>query len=290
MKALIGLILIATLTASCHSGSSNAQVNDNSVVYDVRDRAIADSLLDIMGRHKKLPAGEIMVKIGSYFLNTPYVAHTLESGKEEKLVINLREMDCTTFAENVLAMTNTVRSKDPGFDRFIKEIERIRYRNGVRDGYLSRLHYFSDWIYDNHQKKIVRDMSRDIAHILYPNKTDFMSTHPQSYKVLGENPGLIDGLKAFEMEISERKAWFIPKKNLPEFEDQLTDGDIIAITTNIDGLDVVHVGMVIRAEGGKVRMLHASSREMKVVVTEETLNEYLQGSKTATGIMVARPL
>jgi hypothetical protein len=290
MKTLIGLILFAALTVSCHSSSSNLQMNDSSLVFDARDREIADSLLMIMDRHKKLPAGELMVKIGQYFLNTPYVAHTLETGKDEKLVINLREMDCTTFAENILALTLTVKSKDPGFNRFVKEIERIRYRNGIRDGYLSRLHYFSDWIFDNHQKKIVRDVSRDIAHILYPNRTDFMSTHPLSYKVLSENPGLIGDLETYEKEISERKAWYIPKKNLHEFEDQLTDGDIVAITTNIEGLDVVHVGIVIRAEGGKVRMLHASSREMKVVVTEETLNEYLQGSKTTTGIMVARPI
>ena len=38
------------------------------------------------------------------FLNQPYVAHTLEVGDPEQLVVNTRELDCTTLVENVLAL------------------------------------------------------------------------------------------------------------------------------------------------------------------------------------------
>ena len=87
--------------------------------------------------------------------------------------------------------------------------------------------------------------------------------------------------------ISERMAWYIPKKNLREYENKLKDGDIVAITTHIDGLDVMHVGFVVWINN-RVRLLHASSREEKVIISEETLEDYLQSNKSATGIMVAR--
>jgi hypothetical protein len=118
---------------------------------------------------------------------------------------------------------------------------------------------------------------------------NFMSTHPASYQVLNKHPELVEELRQIEKAISERKVWFIPKNKIAEFEDQFKDGDIVAITTNIDGLDVTHVGLVFWRDG-RVRLLHASSKDMKVVITNETLEEYLQGSKSATGIMISRPL
>ena len=46
---------------------------------------------------------------------------------------------------------------------FIKNLETIRYRNGVLDGYPSRLHYFTDWIRNNEQKGLVRDITSELG-------------------------------------------------------------------------------------------------------------------------------
>jgi hypothetical protein len=119
---------------------------------------------------KQTPPGELMVKVGSFFLETPYVANTLETEGEERLVINLREMDCTTFAENCLALTRTIQSKRPGVDQFWQELARVRYRNAKINGYTSRLHYTTDWIFNNQQKKLVQDVTADIsANTLHQN-------------------------------------------------------------------------------------------------------------------------
>lgn len=254
-----------------------------------KDKEIAERILDECRKDRKLPAGELMVKVASSLLETPYVAHTLETGKEEKMVINLRELDCTTFVENCLALTRTIRSGKSGFDHFVSELENIRYRNGSRDGYPSRLHYFSDWLYDNEQKKIILNISRDMAHTIMPNRVNFMSTHPGSYRVLSENPDLVPAIASQENEISGRMTWFIPKAKLPDLEAQLNDGDIIAFTTFIEGLDISHVAIAVR-KNGQVRFYHASSKLNKVVLSEETLAEYLNNSKMASGIMVARAL
>jgi hypothetical protein len=289
MRKLVSLIGIIALFIACHSRSSSVILPDENIFFQPKDREIVESIITQNAHERGIETSELMIKVASFFLETPYVAHTLETGADEKMVINLRELDCTTYAENVLALVRTIKSKEQTFDRFVNELEKIRYRNGIRNGYLSRLHYFSDWIYENHKKKNVKDMSGEIAHILYPNIVNFMSTHPASYKVLDEHPELVEELKRTEGTISERMAWYIPKNKIAEFEDQFKNGDIVAITTHIDGLDVTHVGLVFWRDG-RVRLLHASSKEMKVVITSETLEEYLQGSRSATGIMIARPL
>ena len=39
------------------------------------------------------------------FIGRPYVAHTLEVADPERLVVNTRQLDCTTLVENVTALT-----------------------------------------------------------------------------------------------------------------------------------------------------------------------------------------
>jgi hypothetical protein len=116
-----------------------------------------------------------------------------------------------------------------------------------------------------------------------------MSTHPESYPALKNNPGFVEIIKKQENDISNRMTWYIPKNRLAEFENQLKDGDIIGIATSIDGMDISHVVIAIFVEG-RIHMLHASSRENKVVISSQPLETYLLNSKMATGIMVARPL
>ena len=65
------------------------------------------------------------------------------------------------------------------------------------------------------------------------------------------------------------------------------DGDIIAITTNLPGLDVAHVGIA-EYINGKLHLLHASSTLGKVVVSEEPLRQMLRNHKSWSGIRVVR--
>jgi len=256
---------------------------------DPQDREIAEQFFSQTAGLRGLSTGELVVKAGKFLLGTPYVGQTLEVSDSEKLVINLRELDCTTFAENCLALARTLRMKKPEFDDFARQLQFIRYRDGIRNGYPSRLHYFSDWIYDNNRKKTVKDMSQEIAHTLIPNLVNFMTTHKKNYPALTNNPDFMSTMAGLEAEISGRMTWFIPKNNLPEFEDKLNDGDILGITTDIEGLDISHVVVALRIDG-RIRFIHASSTERKVVISDEPLFDYLSRSKMSSGIMVARPL
>lgn len=289
MKKLLNFIIFASLITGCTGNQRRLPVPESEIIFEQQDKEIISQVIKMFSEEKKTPAGVLMVRIGAYFLNTPYVGNTLEVGDSEKLVVNLRGLDCTTFAENCLALSRNIRSKNPGFESFAEELQFIRYRNGIREGYPSRLHYFSDWIYNNSGKKLVEDVSQDIAHTILPNRVSFMSSHPESYMQLRNDSALIPVITGQENEISSRIAYYIPKSGIAEIEDKLQDGDIVGITTTIKGMDVSHVGILIR-RGGRIHLMHASSLLGKVVISEETLDEYLKNSKSATGIMVARPL
>ena len=230
--------------------------------------------------------GELMIEIGKSFLGTPYVSSTLETKRAEHLVINLREFDCVTFVENVVALAGYVKSREKSFEAFQRLLQKIRYRQGRLQGYSSRLHYFSDWIHDNQKKGILRDVTAEIGGSPMKKAMTFMTTHPDLYSPL-KNLVNLRRMRSVKRTISKRSLFFIPKKAVRRLEDRIRDGDLIAITTNREGLDVQHVGLALKMKN-RIHLLHASSIEGRVVLSQETLYRYLMQSSARTGIMVAR--
>ncbi|MBN2635068.1 MAG: DUF1460 domain-containing protein [Prolixibacteraceae bacterium] len=289
MKLAFFSVIVALLLLGCSSFSKNKTEDPGeNIIYQSKDKEILAKVIAELNTEKDLSIADLMIKAGLFFLETPYVERTLEK-EPEQLVVNLRGMDCNTFAENCLAIARTIKSNNPGFEQFAKELKNIRYRDGVLDNYPSRLHYFSDWIYNNDQKKLVENVSQNITNIPYPLEINFMSTHPDSYLQLKNNEDFISTISVQEKEISNRLMHYIPENKIAEIENLLQDGDIAGITTNVSGLDIQHVVILIR-HNGRIRLLHASSSANKVVLSEESLEDYLKNSKSATGIMVARPL
>ncbi|WP_373397222.1 N-acetylmuramoyl-L-alanine amidase-like domain-containing protein [Algoriphagus halophilus] len=70
-------------------------------------------------------------------------------------------------------------------------------------------------------------------------------------------------------------------------EKEIQSGDLIAITTSMSNLDVVHTGFAIE-KNGRIHLLHASSKNQEVEISEKPLSDYLAGNKSQSGIMVAR--
>jgi hypothetical protein len=234
------------------------------------------------------PVGDIMVMLGKSFLGTPYVGHTLEAPGEEHLVTNLREFDCLTFVENMLTISRCVKMQVRTFDGFTEQLMRIRYRGGVLDGYPSRLHYFTDWVEDNQQKKIVREVTHDLGGVETSSIINYMSSHRESYRQLSDTTYLARTV-ANERKLTAAKRYFIPKDHLPDAEKLMRGGDIIGITTSMEGMDIAHTGLAVES-GGTIRFLHASLSAKKVELTEGSLAEYLARHGSQTGIIVARPL
>lgn len=219
------------------------------------------------------------------FIRTPYQAHTLEATPDEQLIVNLRELDCTTFVESTLALAT--QRNDTTFAGYCQRLQHLRYRHDTVAGYPSRLHYLSEWLYENQRKGVLENLTEQLGGKPYAKKLQFMSTHRQAYRPLkGEEN--YQAMRRVEALLAERKLFYIPKSEVQLIEKQLNEGDIIAITTPVPGLDVSHVGFAVRQKG-RIYLLHASSEAGQVVISEKPLAEYLAGNKNQTGIMVARP-
>lgn len=231
---------------------------------------------------------DIIVEIGKSFIGIEYVAHTLEKDGAEQLVINLTGLDCTTFLETSLAFARCVKSGKTTFEDYKKELTYIRYRDGIIDEYPSRLHYFSDWIYNNIKKGIVKDVTKELGGEEIKFNVHYMSTHPESYKHLKENPDFIPIIRKQEKEINKRTYYYIPKTKVKAIENKIETGDLIAITSSVKGLDINHVGYAVKMKDGKTYFMHAPQANTKVQITPEPLHEYLKKIKRHTGIIVLR--
>jgi len=223
-----------------------------------------------------------------YFLGTPYVSGTLEVNQEEKLVVNFKELDCTTLVETCMALSRTLNKKEFDFTSYCNELQSIRYRKGIINGYTSRLHYISEWISDNEEKGILTDITQKTGGIKYLIKLSFMSDHAALYNRLKEHPERIDSIKKIEQQINDAgNRYYLPKAQIKSKESFIKDGDIICFTTSIEGLDVSHMGIAYRKDG-ILTFIHASSNEKKVIINPASIHEYCKRMKKNTGIMILR--
>lgn len=230
---------------------------------------------------------ERLIALGKLFLGTPYVAKTLELEGGESIVLNLRGLDCTTYVENVLAFNQLSLQPEKSLEDFGKQIERIRYRDGQLHGYSSRLHYFSEWISNNEEKGLVKDLTTSMGSVTEVRNIDFMGKHPQFYPQLSDK-GEVQKITKIEERLSSQPFNYIPLAEIPAIEHKIESGDILALVTSINGLDVTHTGFALWQKG-QLHLLHASTSG-EVVISDKPLTSYLKGIKKNIGILVVRPL
>jgi hypothetical protein len=253
-----------------------------------QDRHILSTFFSQTVAEKGASISELIIQSALFFLNTPYVGHTLEVGDEERLVINLRELDCTTFMETCVALSRTLQMNTPYFDAYCKNLERIRYRNGVVNGYVSRLHYTTDWIADNVSKGILEDVTEKIGGVPLDLQLTFMSSNPDSYVHLKGQPERTARIKQVEDIVNKRGTYhYIPKEKIPSIQGQIRSGDLICFTTSMKGMDVSHVAIAYW-QNGVLTFIHASSTAKKVTVEPDTLVGYCEKIRSNTGIIVLR--
>lgn len=257
-----------------------------------RDKSEVNDILKKFSVEKKSPS-TLIVAIARELRGKPYVAKTLENDSTENLVINLRQLDCTTYVENVLAIYECLKNDRCTFEDFYGYLRRIRYVNG-EVSYPSRQHYFTEWIAENTKDGYVKEVSLPnppftaIQHL----KINFMSTHTKLYPMLKANPDMVSPIRDTEKRLSGNEYPYIPKtaiSNSKLMRSTVHDGDIIAITTSKEGLDTSHIGIAVWHKDG-LHMLNASQIHKKVVEEPMTLYQYMQKHPSQTGIRIIRVL
>jgi len=277
MKSYLSLIIFVILAMGCNSQ------NKVTTYISTIDLQIFDSIKNDMYASNMHPK---LLDIAEFFIETPYLGGVLDKSSKEELVVNLHQLDCVTYVENVLSLYSIKDTSDFN-EKFCEELQKLRYRNNKVEGYISRLHYYTEWLYRNVQKGTLVDKTRELGGIVYSKHIDFMSKNYTKYKFLANNLSLVEQIKEKEDFINSLNFYYIPKESISNIEYKIIDGDIILITTKISGLDVSHLGLAIWKDG-YVHLLNASSRNKKVEISDKSLIEYLLDNKLQTGIMVAR--
>jgi hypothetical protein len=226
------------------------------------------------------------------FLGRSYVAATLEVSDEETLVVNTRQLDCTTLVETVTALTLCAYRNLYTYRDYLNALVAMRYRQGIIDGYPSRIHYFTDWIMENAQAGIVSEIQNPNPPFsaIQTVEVNYMSSHPEAYKALREHPAFLPRIAEMEQRVSGHQFRYIPKaavKDSPALREAVKDGDIIAITCNKSGLDIAHLGFAVWHKDG-LHLLNASQLHKKVIDEPMLLGQYLSKHPSHTGIRIIR--
>lgn len=258
--------------------------------YQTADSVFISSLL---AEAAQLPQTEnLQLFFARKFIGLPYVPHTLEIFDEERLVVNTRELDCTTLVENVAALTICAGQRRYSFCDYIDILTDLRYRGGKMGNYTTRLHYFTDWIADKTDMGYVTEIQTPNPPFSSVQRINayYMTTHTGAYKALVSHPEFVPVIKEQEQKLTGSTYRYIPKaeiRNTELLRHTVKDGDIIAITCNKKGLDIAHLGFAVWRNNG-LHLLNASMIHRKVVEEPVTLYRYLQKHPTHTGIRIVR--
>jgi hypothetical protein len=246
----------------------------------------------------RLSTGRAAARVGEFAIGSPYEAFALEAyikaggdpAKKEPLTLSLRKFDCVSLVESSLAVARVGDDPQPAtWDRFAREMERMRYRGGVRGNYTTRLHYFSEWISDGAKRGLLRDLGPELGAVQDARPLRFMTEHRASYPALASDY-VFEEIGEMERELDSSPRWMIPAGRIAEVSPRIESGDVLAFATAIPGLDVTHSAFAYRDSAGVLRVLHAPLSGGAVEITAHTLPEYVGAIRRATGILVARPL
>lgn len=280
LKSVVMCVLLAGISFC------SAAVEWGDVRYSQKDVDKFEEVMALTAGDREAPMSEMVVKIAKHYLGTPYVAGTLEI-EPEQLTVNMAETDCILFVEMCVALALTAKDAEPSFDKYLDNLASLRYRDGIVDGYTSRLHYTSEWIAQGERRGVFKEVTSDCGGRPIAQKFNFMSTHPASYKQLKDSPDDVAKMRRIEQALEAQDYCYIPKADLPRCVKDIRSGDIVAFCSTVAGLDIVHIGIALR-DGDTLTFIHASTTAKKVIINPQPLVTYINGVKSQSGLRVIR--
>ena len=238
--------------------------------------------------------GPVVQAVGRHFRGRPYRTGTLDAPTTETLVARFDGFDCVTFVETALALARGAQASDTTYAGFARRLAEQRYRDGGPVGYCGRLHYFTEWIADNATRGHVRRLGAQLEGRPLRDTLDFMSTHRSAYDRFATDDSLFACVQEMEARLRAQQrrdpVRYVPQDSIRAVYDQLRAGDIVALVSSIDGLDVAHTGLVyVPPDSGPntIGLLHASLTDG--VTVSPDLQRYVRTIDRQIGMVVARP-
>lgn len=222
-------------------------------------------------------AKEDLTYIGLHFLGKPYTRNSLSSSNSETLVADLSSFDCVTFIENSLALAHS-----KGIDSLYRTALRHYRYAGDSIQYEKRFHYFSDAM---GQLGFPLLGTSNLLH-KSPKTFSYLSSYLANKKSTKVN---FKVLRAHEHELAQRPFYYTPNASIEQLLPFLKSGDLIGLVSKKSSIDFSHTGMVYRMNG-KVFLLHASQEFKRVMVSRQTLMDYVKTHRQFIGICAFRPI
>tara|TARA_B100001939_G_scaffold121513_1_gene105303 strand:+ start:3987 stop:4766 length:780 start_codon:yes stop_codon:yes gene_type:complete len=253
-----------------------AQLAAAAVIYLGGSSQIADQAV----RNNQGRVGTTMVELTRGWLGAPYRAFSLDQSPRERLQVDLQGFDCFLLVEQALAL-----ARSTSLASFERQLQQLRY-GGRSTDYCHRQHYFTRWAQTAIAQGAIQDLNPELPGVRQrQRRLDFMSRHPDSYKPMQQQRQR-DCIAALERNLLVQQN-YIPLPALPSALSQLRNGDIFALVTDVDGLDVTHVGLVER-NGDQVNGLHAAPGHG--VIRSLDLARYGNQVDNVIGMSFYRPL
>lgn len=259
---LKSIVLFLTLILSSHAVAYNIEI-DKKTEQEL-DKIISTKVIPNQHAERSF----LLNEISASFLDTTYQANTLIGSPiiPEDLVVNFNGVDCFTLLDYIQAISHSTSKQT-----FLENLKNTRYIDS-NVSYLKRKHFFSDWFANSPQ-----------------NANDITNKISDNYITVTKHLNLkSDGGKFIpNLNIIERKINYIPSEKVNSHTLQkLQTGDYIGIYSKLDGLDVSHVGMVIK-KGEQIYFRNASSLKKNMKVVDIPQLDYI---RSRPGIIVLRSI
>jgi hypothetical protein len=222
-----------------------------------RDARLAGTLIDRAKTNTSL--SERIRLISAQLMGYPYILHPLIGSptKPEMFVTRMDGFDCVTYVETVLAL-----AESKNIDDFPERLREIRYEDGVVNWH-KRLHYTTEWSDYHIRRGILIDLTVGEGTIERIKRLDYL-------------PGLQPKVGRFR---------YFPTRMLPLLSRRLMDGDLIYFVSTRKGLDVFHVGLLIK-NSDHFHLRHAAHSRRAVV--EQELYDFVRANQMS-GFIITRP-
>lgn len=226
------------------------------------------------------PPGQALVALARQMLGRPYSAFSLDVEPTERVRLDLSSFDCVLLIEQLLALIHSRTAED-----FPNQVMLLRYKDSAPD-YCSRNHYFSLWAKNAEKHGFIKDISPTLAGAsTRARRLSFMSSHPGSYRPMRQvrNRQCISELER-TLNVTQT---YVPLSALATAAAGFRSGDIFALVTAINGLDVTHTGILEHTKSG-LNALHAVPD--RGVVRSMDFVRYASGVEDVVGVSIYRPL
>ncbi len=170
------------------------------------------------------------MKLGRRFVGVPCTPGTLETPGAERLVVNLREFDCVTYIEVVLALAQMIRARENDSRRFSagspasateterSTVTRVASTTSANGSGTTK------------SKRGLRAVTRELGGVRVNEPIDFMSSNADAYPALAD-PAELRAIRATETRLSAGPRYYTPQDRIRSVEERIRNGDIIAATT-----------------------------------------------------------